>query len=234
MSLAQDARTTDGRNVAVQLAPTYSGTATSVVREDNAYYVWSTTLNRWFTEGIPGVTPSLQLYAGQFNAPGPTGPPVSGAGYGYPYGDHLLELPSGGPLELSFLTEDVDGVWFEISNQSGVYNDNFDASVEALDSSGHVLGTYSITATGSGGVCASLKTNPPTPCNDSPEIGFYDPEGRIASIYISVTNTSGSLTGFAIDGLTLDEVPEPSIPLMIVSGLAAFSLWRRRRRTPSR
>jgi len=234
-SVAVDAWTVGDDGVSLQLAPTYSGTAGSVVRADNAAWVWAAhpTVGpaRWVVPGSQGTPTNLALFAGNFNAPGPTGPPVQGAGYGYPYGDHLVELQNGGPLELTFLTQPALGVWFEISSIAGV-NSNFDASVEAFDSSGNVLGTYSIQAGGSGGQCASLSQNPPTPCNDAPYVGFYDPEGRIRSIYISVFDTSpnNNLIGFAIDSLTVDEVPEPSVPLMIGGGLAAFSLWRRWRR----
>jgi hypothetical protein len=233
-SLAVDARTTDGFGVGLQLAPDYSGTAGSLVRADNAALVWAShpTVGpaRWVIPGSQGTPSNLALFAGNFNAPGPTGPPVQGASYGYPYGDHLVELQNGGPLELTFLNQGVLGVWFEISSLEGI-DSNFDASVEAFDSSGNVLGTYSIQAGGSGGQCLSLSSNPPTPCNDAPYVGFYDPEGRIHSIYISVFDpSSNNLIGFAIDTLMVDEVPEPSMPLLVGSGLAAFSLWRRWRR----
>jgi hypothetical protein len=172
----------------------------------------------------------LALFPGHFNAPGGTDAPVEGAGYGYPYGDHLVELQNGGPLELTFLNRDVLGVWLRVSSMT---SSDFNASVEAFDSSGNVLGTYNIQAGGSGGQCASLSDDLPTPCNDAPYIGFYDPEGRIHSIYISVLSNN-NLVGFAVDTLSVDEVPEPSIPPMIGGGLAAFSLWRRWRRTRSR
>jgi hypothetical protein len=71
------------------------------------------------------------------------------------------------------------------------------------------------------------------PCNDAPYVGFFDPQGRIGSVYISVFNV-GSPTipiGFAIDSLYVDEssVPEPAIPLLIGTGLAAMALYRRKR-----
>ena len=239
------ATTQQGFGVGLQLAPNYSGASGYLVREDNAAYVWSTSLNRWLPQGIPNVTPSLQLDPGHFNGPGPTAP-VAGAGYGSPYGDQLIELPNGGPLELTFLNQGVFGVWFRISSQSGLVNTNFGASVEAFDSSGNVLGTYSINAFGSGGQCGTpagaqpatglfVQTGP-VPCNDAPYVGFYDPQGRIKSIYISVTDPTqnNNLIGFAIDSLMVDEVPEPSIPLMIGGGLALFFLWKRWRSAPSR
>ena len=62
---------------------------------------------------------------------------------------------------------------------------------------------------------------------------YYDPQGRIKSIYISVFNPSDLRTpiGFAIDSLTLQEIPEPAMPLMIGGGLAALALYRRKRRS---
>ena len=235
------ATTQSGFGVGLQLAPNNSGASGNLVREDNAAYVWSPSpVSGWLPQGIPTVTPSLQLYAGHFNATGPTAP---AAGY---YGDQLIELPNGGPLELTFLNQGVLGVWFQISSQSGLVNTSFGASVEAFDSSGNVLGTYSINAGGSGGQCGFpagaqsatglfVQTGP-APCNDAPYVGFYDPQGRIKSIYISVTDPTqnNNLIGFAIDTLTVDEDPEPSIPLMIGGGLAAFFLWKRWRRAPAR
>jgi hypothetical protein len=228
-----NAGTSEGFAVDLQLAPTYAGAAGAVVRADDSALVWAAhpTVGpaRWVIPGSQGTPSNLALYAGHFDSAAGSLP--SGSGYGLPYGDHLVQLQNGGPLELTFLARPVLGVWFQISSMAGISSD-FDATVEAFDSSGNVLGTYSIQAGGSGGQCASLSHNPPTPCNDAPYVGFYDPEGNIHSIYISVTDTSPNhnLIGFSIDSLMVDEVPEPSIPLMICGGLAAFSLWRRWRR----
>ena len=239
-SLAVDARTSAGLGVDLQLAPDYSGTANAVVRADNTALVWAASPKagpaRWVIPGSQNTPTDLSLDAGHFDAPGPTGPPVQGAGYGYPYGDHLVELQNGGPLELMFLGSSVFGVWFQISSLEGI-DSNFNATVEALDSNKNVLGTYSIQAGGSGGGCLSLSSNMsrPTPCNDAPYIGFYDPQGRIHSVYISAIDPStNNLIGFAIDTLRVDEVPEPSMPLLVGGGLAAFCLWRRWRLTQSR
>jgi hypothetical protein len=66
-------------------------------------------------------------------------------------------------------------------------------------------------------------------------VGFYDPEGRIKSIYISVFDPSNLANpiGFAIDALQLDEVPEPAMLLMIGGGLVAIALYGRKRRARS-
>ena len=221
--------TTNGDQVAIQLAPDYQGTAAAVYRVDDFALEYSSALQSWAVPGAPG-TASLMGFAGHFNSTTGTPPP------GAPAGDHLLELSNGGPLELTFLTDPVYGVWFEIAALSGSANTLFVAEVQTFDSSGDSLGTYRLTETanGTGGICPSLGIRPPVPCNDAPYVGFYDPQGRITSVYISVYNV-GSPTvpiGFAIDSLYVDEgssVPEPAIPLLIGTGLAAMALYRRKR-----
>jgi hypothetical protein len=240
--LAADFQTVGYEGVAVQLAPTYSGGSGAVETATNVGYVWAAhpTVGpaRWVIPGTQGTPAVNNPDAGHFNSASPAGQPpnVNAPAPGTPVGDSLLELQSGGPMELTFLKPSVFGAYFEISSLVGTADASFDASVEALDSSGNILGTYNIQAGGSGGTCTSVSHNPPTPCNDAPYIGFYDPQGRIHSIYISVTDPStGYLVGFAIDTLMVDDapVPEPSIPLMVGGGLAAFSLLRRWRRTRS-
>jgi hypothetical protein len=93
-------------------------------------------------------------------------------------------------------------------------------------------------AVGTGGTCLSLYQGPsaaPVPCNDAPYVGFYDPQGRISSIYISVFDPADTRfrnpLGFAIDSLYAQEAPEPALPLMIGGGLAAIALYRRKRRS---
>jgi hypothetical protein len=68
-------------------------------------------------------------------------------------------------------------------------------------------------------------------------VGFYDPQGRITSIYISVFNPGNLSTpvGFAINSLNFDpttpgDIPEPAMPLTIGGGLAALALYHRKRR----
>lgn len=225
-------RTATSQNrIAIQLAPDYLGTAAAVYRVDDFASEFSTATNSWAIPGAPG-TAALAGFAGHFNSA--TGTPAPGA----PAGDHLLELTNGGPLELTFLTTPVFGVWFEIAALSGSRNTLFVAEVQGFDASGDSLGTYQLTETanGTGGICASLAGKPPVPCNDAPYVGFYDPEGRVSSIYISVFNP-GNLSapiGFAIDTLELDPsvvqgVPEPATPLILGGGLAAIALLGRKR-----
>jgi hypothetical protein len=133
-------------------------------------------------------------------------------------------------------------VWFEIAALSGS-NSLFQVDVQAFGNGGVSLGSYTLTesgAYGSGGTCSTLTGRPPVPCNDAPYVGFYDPEGRIRSIYISVCavgavcnpNLAGyAPIGFAIDSLLVDEIPEPAMPLLIGGGLAAILLYGRKRRS---
>lgn len=229
--------TTFSDQVSVQLAPTYTGSATAVLRVDDFKYEYSQISHTWVLPNAPGSgTPNLANFAGHFNSASGTPPP------GAPSGDHLLELASGGPLELTF-SNTVSGVWFEIAALGITNNTLFFAEVQAFDAGGHSLGTYALleTANGTGGLCSTLGGRTPTPCNDAPYVGFYDPEGRIKSIYITTysgTSTGyatgtpvGSPLGFAIDTLELDPIPEPVAPLMIGGGLAAIALYSRKRRS---
>ena len=226
--VANRTATVDNNQVAIQLAPGYTGGAVGLTRVDNAAEVWSGA--SWILAGFENIAG----FQGHFNSnstPSVTPPP----------GDALLKDTTGAPLELSFLTHPVSGVWFEIASLAGT-NSLFGAKVQAFDGS-TLLGTYSLTesgAYGSGGKCTALLVAPPggpTPCNDAPYVGFYDPEGRITSIYISVFNP-GSLStpvGFAIDSLEIDPAapiftPEPAMALMIGGGLAAMALYHRKRR----
>jgi len=219
-------RTATVRNdqIAIQLAPGYTGSAPGVTRVDDFALRWNG--STW----LPGnfVTPSLVGAQLHFNSASDTTSPP---------GDHLLELKDGGPLELTLLGKGAFGEWFRIAALGGDPTGLFVAVVEGFDIYGHSLGKYTMTESGSsgtGGICAGLSNTPPVPCNDAPLVGFYDPEGRIKSIYISVFNPSNlnSPIGFAIDTLTLQEVPEPVMPLMIGGGLAAIALYRRKRRSP--
>jgi len=204
------------------------GANTAVTRVDDLAYVWEGSSTEWSSAAYANVA----NFAGHFNSAGSTTAPP---------GDALLKDSSGTPLELSLLgaTGPVLGIWFEIASLSGT-NSLFQADVQAYDGS-VPLGTYVLTETanGTGGVCPGLTINAetptvPVPCDDAPYVGFYDPQGRITSVYISVYNI-GSPTvpiGFAIDSLYVDEaavVPEPAIPLLIGTGLAAMALYRRKR-----
>jgi hypothetical protein len=207
------------------------GANTAVTRVDDLAYVWEGSTTEWSSAAYANVA----NFAGHFNSAGSTTAPP---------GDALLKDSSGTPLELSLLgaTGPVLGIWFEIASLSGI-NSTFVADVQAFDKYGNPLGTYTLSegasGYGSGGTCPGLTINTetptvPVPCNDAPYVGFYDPQGRISSVYVSVYNV-GSPTvpiGFAIDSLYVDEgssVPEPAIPLLIGTGLAAMALYRRKR-----
>ena len=220
--------TADNNQVAIQLAPGYAGGAVGLTRVDDTAEVWS---------GLSWVLPAaknIASFQGHFDSNSVPSTEV-------PAGDALLKDTSGAPLELSFLDQSVSGVWLQIASLTGT-NSLFVAQVQAFNGS-ILLGTYTLTesgAYGSGGKCTTLLVSPqgaPVPCNDAPYVGFYDPQGRITSIYISVFNPGslGTPIGFAINSLQIDPlvpppVPEPAMPLMIGGGLAAMALYRRKRR----
>ena len=197
----------------------------AVSRVDNFDVVWNGV--SWVSPGFGGVAAG---FAGHFNANTAQNTTATG--------DHLLKDTSGTPLELTFLTESMDGVWFRIASLAGT-NSLFVATVQGYDARHNLLGSYTLTeggSYGSGGTCTSLYQGPtaaPVPCNDAPYVGFYDPQGRISSIYVSVFDP-GNLNvpiGFAIDSLLIEDAPEPAVPLMIGGGLAALALYRRKRRS---
>ena len=241
-----DVRTVGNVDMQLQRAPTGGQPSTSITRVDDLALEWNGT--GWQFPGFNN-TPNVASFAGHFGSnapanpiPGHPSPPPPGA----PAGDHLVELPSNGSsLELTLLNNTAYGVWFRIGSltclatSSYPVNTNclFDATIQAFDSGGASIGTYTLAESGtygSGGVCTGLSTKVPgpVPCNDSPYVGFYDPDGRIKSIYISVFNHNGaSQIGFAIDSLYVDPVPEPAMPLLIGGGLAAIALYGRKRRS---
>jgi hypothetical protein len=190
---------------------------------------------RWNgTQWRPGsfVTPRLAGFPGHFGSAGP-GAPAPGA----PAGDALLQLTNGGPMELEFLTNPLFGIWFRIASLSGT-DSLFVAILQAFDAADNPLGTYTLneTANGTGGRCISLSLVPPVPCNDAPYVGFYDPQGRIRSIYISVFSPGDLIhpIGFAIDSLMMEPVPEPGVTGLVGLGLVAIVFYGRKRRAASR
>jgi hypothetical protein len=225
--VANRTATEDNNQVAIQLAPGYTGGAVGLTRVDDAAEVWSGLA--WVLAGAKDIA----SFQGHFNSNSIPSTQV-------PVGDALVKDTTGAPLELSFLDQSVSGVWFQIASLIGT-NSLFEAEVQAFNGK-TLLGTYTLTesgAYGSGGKCTTLLVSPPTapvPCNDAPYVGFYDPQGRITSIYISVFNPGSMSTpiGFAIDSLEISPetpgVPEPAMSLMIGSGLAAIALYRRKRR----
>lgn len=222
--------TQDNEQVTILLAPGYSSPPTTVTRADDFYWQWT---GAAWVSGSDLSTP-LTSFAGHFNSASS----ASLAAASPTNDDQLLESSSGAPLKLEFLGPPAFGVWFQIASLSGT-NSLFVAKVQAFDSSGNPIGSYQLTESGSygsGGVCGSLERNHPVACNDAPYVGFYDPEGRISSIYVSVFDPSNLTTpiGFAIDSLLDDDpVPEPAMVLMIGGGLAAIALYGRKRRARS-
>jgi hypothetical protein len=107
-------------------------------------------------------------------------------------GDHVI-YAGATPGTITFtLQKPVAGIGFELGPDSVR---QVSATVQILDSKGKLLS--SITQPAIGGACSP-------PCNDAAFFGFYDPQGRIASVAIS-PNTGG---GFAENQVSLiDQQP---------------------------
>jgi hypothetical protein len=206
----------------------------SLERADNTVYAWNPSSSSW-------VIPTLiNTFGGQFNAPSePTYTGSSGSAYGpnnypYQYGDPLLGVtsPNMMPPEMTFsFSQQLYGVALKISS---VTNPNFVAILDAYNSLGHLIGSYDLdtNGTGVGGLCSSLNSSTaPVPCNDAPVIQFYDPQGHIASIVLTVNDMSG----FFVDGLSLDSgAPEPETAPLIGGGLIVLALIAKTRLQRSR
>jgi hypothetical protein len=218
----QEVRSAHNDSIEVEEGSGYTGTSNTVTRAVDLVYEYSGALHGWQPPGFDG-NPNYATFGGHFNsASTPTGT-----------SDQILEA-FGGPLELVFLNEPAYGIWFDISALGSLANTLFDVKITAYGSNSVLLGTYTVaeTAGGTGGICTGLSDKPPQPCDNAPEVGFYDPEGRIRSIYISVFNP-GNLNApvpFGIDKLELAEIPEPAAPWMIGAGLAAIAFYGRKRR----
>ena len=205
--------------------------------------------------GVGGST-SINTFAGHFNAPNletNSSPYSSTSGYygtSPQFGDPLLSAMANpqqtqqpcttnsqaGCAQMSFnFGQSLFGVAFEVSNRSG-QDSNFTATLDAYDSSGNLIGVYQVNDTAGGGTCPGLN-NPntppnfsdPAPCNDAPIIQFYDPEGRIKSVVLTVNDNQGLF----VDGLYLDvTTPDPGPATLIGGGLVVLALVARRLNRP--
>ena len=190
----------------------------NLVGADNTGYVWDG--SEWtLPDFVAGQ--SVNTFQGHFGAPSAPSVPAN-------YGDSLLGVVGGSPLSINFLTP-VLSAGFRISSESMA---NFTATMQAFDSSNNLLGTYSIAATGLGGVCAGLGVlNPnPSPCNDAPFLGFLGQKTpEISSLLVSTNDPSGMfLDTFYIQD-SYQAVPEPSVILLLGGGLCVIGLFRRKR-----
>lgn len=190
-------------------------------RADNTMLAWNGT--RW--EPAIFVNSNNAYFAGHFNAPNiPSTQPQ--------FGDNLLGAlaPSGGdngPPTITFsFAKALSYVAFEVSSAT---NANFTAQLVAFNAQGIKIGTYQVTDTGGGGLCAGLTKNPPQPCDDAPLIQFYDPTVSIASVELIMTNDD---SGVYIDELMVGAIPEP-----VSGGLSALglllTLWVAKRKSLS-
>jgi hypothetical protein len=188
----------------------------------NAGDVWSSVYSAWEPAFV--VAPGTTTFAGYFNSV------TSSSTTAPPYGDNLLGiLAPGGPspgdaeVNLSF-AETLSFVEFQVSAESDA---NFTATLVAYDAFGNILGTYTVNDTGTGGTCASLDQPNPQVCSPAaPYVQFYDPQDNIASVELTVNDTTGAY----IDTLETASasVPEPSSLAMF--GIAGLALvWAAKR-----
>lgn len=208
-----------------------ASTNMGLVRADNTVYSWDSATSRWVAPA------NLNTFAGHFDAPSYQ---TSSAPYGpnnlqSPYGDDLLGVtggafdPGADPSLTLMFSQTIYGVSFDVSSASSA---NFIATLDAYGSSGNLLGVYQVNSngTGVGGTCSGLSSTPPVPCNNAPLIQFYDPEGRIATVVLTLNDTNGmyidelGLTSFA-DPAPLDPGnPEPPSAPLIGAGLIVVAL----------
>lgn len=195
-------------------------------RADNTVFAWYAPINGWTLPDIVAGT-SVTTFAGHFGAPdSPSSTP--------PFGDSLIGV-GGNSLRIDF-SAPILSAGFQVSTRSAA---DFTATLQALDANNNVIGTYTITATGLGGVCAGL-ANPvqPQPCDDAPLIAFLGNNPQVPMIQ-SLVLTTNDPNGMFIDSLLLNTgpgsgVPEPSVTLMIGSGLCVVGLLRYKRKIRSR
>ena len=217
-----------GVTVGVNIGSDYSGTGTpSLMRVNNETSLWNGT--SWVNPAfLPSSDPRQAQFTfdGHFNAPGPT--PSSGDG------DHLLTLNGNntGSFVIN-LSQGVNSAGLLLSTVGPGLNLDFGATIRAYDNHSNLLATYHIDTQGVGGECASISSNPPTPCNDAPFIGIQAPLNNqmIYQLVISATNTSGGADGLLLDSFEFQEgitLPEPGVLILCGTGLALIGFWRRR------
>lgn len=219
-------------------------------RADNTEYAWDASTSQWVLPTVAnGFAESINTFMGNFGAPsmptytGTTNQPAYGPdNYPYQFGDPLLaalpgQIASPGPFGGSGPVSSPDlvftfnaplfGIAFRVSSAA---NQNFSAVLDAYDSSNNLLGRYEVDDIGDGGICTTLSnTSGPVPCNSAPLIQFYDPEGRIANVVLTM---NGDPNGMYVDGISLLSsdvgAPEPKSTILIGAGLILFALVSRR------
>jgi len=194
---------------------------------DNTALAW--TGSSWAPAGF--VT-NAATFAGHFNSETtPTGPSPEPV-----LGDSLLGIlapsgPSKGNTTVTLtFAQSLNYVEFQVSARTGSggangQNTNFTAELIAMDALGHVLGTYQVTDTGTGGLCAGLGNGAgPQPCDDAPFVQFYDAQDNIKSVELVMNDPTGAY----IDTLEVGPIPEPASSLLIGIGILAL-VWLAKR-----
>ena len=219
--------------VAASLDP--STPATYITRVDNTGLAWNG--SSWdspsnVSEAEYGRS-NVQTFQGHFTAP-PSNPQPGYQASSVQFGDRLIGTSDSsgavtqvGPMILSF-SAPVSSIGFRISIGGGV-NANFDAILIASGANG-VIGTYSIAALGSGGICSTLSSPNPVSCDDAPWIGFTDALADITKVSVEAFDpVTHNDTAFVIGTLEFDtaapqtDAPEPSGVLLVGAGLLAVA-----------
>lgn len=216
-------------NTSGTLSTVTEGDSITLTSSDNFEGLENTDLTWNGSAWVPvwAVNSATATYGGQFNSTTEAGgPPPEGV-----FGDDLLGViqPQGisnanTTMTMAF-TQTVSYIGFQVSDAGGVANSSFTAELIAYDSGNNVIGTYTVTDMGGGGLCPGLNNSDgPQPCNDAPLLQFYDPEDGIASVELIMSDAQGAL----LDTLELSPIPEPSSFALFGVGILGLLLAAKR------
>jgi hypothetical protein len=142
-------------------------------------------------------------------------------------GDHLVGVYQNNNSMMLAFSQGLNEFAFRISSNSLMPLFNVTISEYASsDGTGVPLGTTTLASLTGGGNCPGLFAVPPVPCNDAPwVVGSGFNATQVHSIIVHTNDPSG----FFIDGLFMQTVPEPATTALIGLGLVALSLIARQR-----
>jgi hypothetical protein len=179
----------------------------------------------------PNILPAAPYrFSGHFDAPPDTAPAPGFAPVGNP-GDYLvgvfqnnnaMVLSASGSGNLG-----LQGFAFRISANSLSVFDVTIQEYSGANGTGILLGSQTFSSLTGGGNCPGLFSKPPVPCNDAPWIVGGGFNGlAVQSLVIHTSDTSG----FFIDTVYLEEVPEPETMFFAGVGLLGLGYAIRRQR----